>query len=146
VDRLLAPGYPQYADVEAKLATLPVITVPTVTLDGEANAIIPALRWPVFRSQVLRQTYPPSGAECGPRPTAASAEGLRRRSHGSDETSLMGPNREVSDTGAAGPFDRGEHHAAWEQPQLLLLNCAQHSSRFADSGANRKETGSSHQQ
>jgi len=38
----LAPGDPQYADVEAKLAVLPVITVPTVTLDGEANAIIPA--------------------------------------------------------------------------------------------------------
>jgi pimeloyl-ACP methyl ester carboxylesterase len=38
----LAPGYPQYADVEAKLAALPVITVPTVTLDGEANTIIPA--------------------------------------------------------------------------------------------------------
>jgi pimeloyl-ACP methyl ester carboxylesterase len=38
----LAPGYPQYADVEAKLAALPVVTVPTVTLDGEANGIIPA--------------------------------------------------------------------------------------------------------
>lgn len=38
----LAPGDPQYADVEAKLAALPVITVPTVTLDGEANSIIPA--------------------------------------------------------------------------------------------------------
>jgi pimeloyl-ACP methyl ester carboxylesterase len=38
----LAPGYPQYADVEAKLAALPVITVPTVTLGGEANGIIPA--------------------------------------------------------------------------------------------------------
>jgi pimeloyl-ACP methyl ester carboxylesterase len=38
----LAPGYPQYADVEAKLATLPVIRVTTVTLDGEANPIIPA--------------------------------------------------------------------------------------------------------
>ncbi len=38
----LAPGYPQYADVEAKLASLPVIRVPSVTLDGEANAIIPA--------------------------------------------------------------------------------------------------------
>jgi pimeloyl-ACP methyl ester carboxylesterase len=38
----LAPGYPQYADIEAKLAALPVITVPTVTLDGEANGIIPA--------------------------------------------------------------------------------------------------------
>ena len=38
----LAPGDPQYADVEAKLAALPVIRVPTVTLDGEANSIIPA--------------------------------------------------------------------------------------------------------
>ena len=38
----LAPGYPQYADVEAKLAALPVIAALTVTLDGEANAIIPA--------------------------------------------------------------------------------------------------------
>jgi len=38
----LAPGYPQYADIEAKLAALPVIAVPTVTLDGEANGIIPA--------------------------------------------------------------------------------------------------------
>jgi pimeloyl-ACP methyl ester carboxylesterase len=38
----LAPGYPQYADIEAKLAGLPVITVPAVTLDGEANGIIPA--------------------------------------------------------------------------------------------------------
>ena len=38
----LAPGYPQYADIEANLAGLPVITVPTVTLDGEANGIIPA--------------------------------------------------------------------------------------------------------
>jgi pimeloyl-ACP methyl ester carboxylesterase len=38
----LAPGYPQYADVEAKLAALPVITVPAVTLDGEANGVIPA--------------------------------------------------------------------------------------------------------
>jgi pimeloyl-ACP methyl ester carboxylesterase len=38
----LAPGYPQYAEVEAKLAALPVITVPTVTLDGEANGVIPA--------------------------------------------------------------------------------------------------------
>jgi pimeloyl-ACP methyl ester carboxylesterase len=38
----LTRGYPQYAEVEAKLATLPVITVSTVTLDGEANGIISA--------------------------------------------------------------------------------------------------------
>jgi hypothetical protein len=48
----------------------------------------PRRRWPVLRSQVLRQANPPSGAECRPRPAAASAEGLRRRSHGSDESGL----------------------------------------------------------
>jgi pimeloyl-ACP methyl ester carboxylesterase len=85
----LAPGYPQYADVEAKLAALPVITVPTVTLDGGLTHH-PCRRWPVLRCQVLRQTNPPSGAECGPRPTAASTGGLRRRSYGSEEASLMG--------------------------------------------------------
>jgi pimeloyl-ACP methyl ester carboxylesterase len=33
----LAPGEPQYDDLEQRLATLPVITVPTITLEGDAN-------------------------------------------------------------------------------------------------------------
>jgi len=37
-----APGFPEYADVETKLAALPLITVPAVTLDGQANGILPA--------------------------------------------------------------------------------------------------------
>lgn len=33
----LAPGEAQYDDLEARLATAPVITVPTITMEGDAN-------------------------------------------------------------------------------------------------------------
>jgi pimeloyl-ACP methyl ester carboxylesterase len=38
----LADGYSPYADVERKLAAQPVITVPTITLDGKADGVVPA--------------------------------------------------------------------------------------------------------
>ena len=38
----LADGYPLYADVERRLAALPVITVPTITIDGKADGVVPA--------------------------------------------------------------------------------------------------------
>jgi pimeloyl-ACP methyl ester carboxylesterase len=38
----LAPGYPQYADLEQRLAAQPVINVPTITLDGDADGVVPA--------------------------------------------------------------------------------------------------------
>ncbi len=38
----LLPGYPEYQDLERVLATLPVITVPAVTLDGQADGVVPA--------------------------------------------------------------------------------------------------------
>lgn len=37
-----AAGYPQYAALEARLAGRPVIAVPTITLDGEADGVVPA--------------------------------------------------------------------------------------------------------
>jgi pimeloyl-ACP methyl ester carboxylesterase len=37
----LAAGDPQYADLQRRLAALPVITVPTITLDGDADGIVP---------------------------------------------------------------------------------------------------------
>jgi pimeloyl-ACP methyl ester carboxylesterase len=37
-----APGYPAYADVERRLAALPSISVPTITLDGKADGVVPA--------------------------------------------------------------------------------------------------------
>jgi pimeloyl-ACP methyl ester carboxylesterase len=38
----LAAGYPDYADLEKRLATQPVITVPAITLDGGADGVVPA--------------------------------------------------------------------------------------------------------
>lgn len=37
-----APGFPVYAGLEERLATLPTISAPTVTLDGEADGVVPA--------------------------------------------------------------------------------------------------------
>jgi pimeloyl-ACP methyl ester carboxylesterase len=37
-----AAGYPEYSDLEARLAAQPVITVPTITLDGGADGVVPA--------------------------------------------------------------------------------------------------------
>lgn len=38
----LAEGFPRYAEIERRLAALPVIEVPTITLDGEADGVVPA--------------------------------------------------------------------------------------------------------
>lgn len=38
----LAEGDPQYADLERRLAAQPVITVPTITLDGDGDGVSPA--------------------------------------------------------------------------------------------------------
>jgi pimeloyl-ACP methyl ester carboxylesterase len=38
----LAEGDPQYADLQRRLAMLPVITVPTITLDGDGDGVAPA--------------------------------------------------------------------------------------------------------
>jgi pimeloyl-ACP methyl ester carboxylesterase len=37
-----AAGDPQYADLQQRLASLPPITVPAVTLDGDADGVLPA--------------------------------------------------------------------------------------------------------
>jgi pimeloyl-ACP methyl ester carboxylesterase len=38
----LADGDQQYADLQRRLAALPAIAVPTVTLDGDADGVVPA--------------------------------------------------------------------------------------------------------
>jgi pimeloyl-ACP methyl ester carboxylesterase len=38
----LADGNPQYADIQRRLAALPVISVPAITLDGDADGVVPA--------------------------------------------------------------------------------------------------------
>jgi pimeloyl-ACP methyl ester carboxylesterase len=38
----LVPGDPQYADLQRRLAALPAISVPAITLDGESDGVAPA--------------------------------------------------------------------------------------------------------
>ncbi|MEH1963471.1 MAG: alpha/beta hydrolase [Nostoc sp.] len=38
----LAAGYPMYEEFEQRLAAQPTITVPTITLDGDADGVVPA--------------------------------------------------------------------------------------------------------
>ena len=38
----LAEGDPRYADLQRRLAALPAISVPTITLDGDADGVAPA--------------------------------------------------------------------------------------------------------
>jgi pimeloyl-ACP methyl ester carboxylesterase len=38
----LAEGDPRYADIQRRLAALPPITVPAVTLDGDGDSVVPA--------------------------------------------------------------------------------------------------------
>jgi pimeloyl-ACP methyl ester carboxylesterase len=38
----LADGDPRYADIQRRLAALPVITVPAITLDGDGDGVAPA--------------------------------------------------------------------------------------------------------
>jgi pimeloyl-ACP methyl ester carboxylesterase len=37
-----APGYPAFEDIERRLAALPAIPVPAITLDGKADGVVPA--------------------------------------------------------------------------------------------------------
>jgi pimeloyl-ACP methyl ester carboxylesterase len=37
-----ATGYPEYEDLEKRLAAQPAITVPTITMDGDADGVVPA--------------------------------------------------------------------------------------------------------
>ena len=38
----IAAGYPQYDEIEKRLAALPAISVPTITMDGDADGVVPA--------------------------------------------------------------------------------------------------------
>ncbi len=75
----IAEGEPQYDDLEEKLAQGPVITVPTVTIEGDANGA-PHPEAASYRAKFLRCVRAPCHRR-GRRaqPAAGSATGVRRR-------------------------------------------------------------------
>ncbi|MBR1224812.1 alpha/beta hydrolase [Bradyrhizobium sp. AUGA SZCCT0176] len=61
----LAEGDPQYADLERRLAAQPVITVPTITLDGDGDGVSPATDGsksaPKFAGRRVHRVVPRAG-------------------------------------------------------------------------------------
>lgn len=71
----LAEGFPRYAEIERRLAALPVIEVPTITLDGEADGVVPATDG---RSSAAHFTHRhPRGARRRSQSAAGSTGGIR---------------------------------------------------------------------
>ena len=65
----LSDGYAEYADVEQRLATLPAIVVPAITLDGKADGAVPATDGRSSASKFPLLTSPPG--DRGRRPQSA---------------------------------------------------------------------------
>jgi len=61
----LASGDPDYADLQRRLAALPPITVPSVTLDGDKDGVLPAsdgsASAPKFTSRRIHRVVPGAG-------------------------------------------------------------------------------------
>jgi pimeloyl-ACP methyl ester carboxylesterase len=61
----LAEGDPQYADLQRRLAAQPVITVPTITLDGDGDGVSPATDGsrsaPKFTGRRVHRVVPRAG-------------------------------------------------------------------------------------
>ncbi len=75
----LAEGEPKYDDLERRLATSPVITVPTITLEGDANGAPhpdPSAYAKKFSGKYAHRTH---HGRHRAQPAAGSAAGLRRR-------------------------------------------------------------------
>jgi hypothetical protein len=77
----LAPGDLQYADLERRLAALPAIPVPAITLDGESDGVTPANdgKW---SAEVYWPAQTPRSAERWSQSSAGGAGCVRGRGHG----------------------------------------------------------------
>jgi hypothetical protein len=83
----LADGFPRYADIERRLATLPAISVPTITLDGDADGVIAATDG---KSSVA--IHPASASyrsRRGTQPAARSARAVRGRRLGTGSRAAL---------------------------------------------------------
>ena len=115
----LAEGEPKYDELEKRLAEFPVITVPTITLEGDANGaphpdpsayakkVLRAIRAPAHHRR--HRTQPAAGSAAGrsPRPSATSHDLARGRRQARSQA--LGP-----DTRTRGTVGRqlGTHHGS----------------------------------
>ena len=61
-----AEGDPRYADLQRRLAALPPITVPAITLDGDADGVMPATDGTASAGEIHRPPRPSCHPACRP--------------------------------------------------------------------------------
>ncbi len=77
----LAPGDPANDAIEQRLAAGPSISVPTITLDGDADGVTPATDGRAYAAKVRRPANPPDHQGCRTRSSPGSAGGICRGRH-----------------------------------------------------------------
>ena len=126
----LAEGEAKYDDLEKQLAAAPVITVPTITMEGDANGA-PHAGAQCLRQQILRQIRAPDHHRRHRAQSAARGAARLCRSHHRCRRSLIGAQRSEAaheskaprKTGAL-PLTSGKAAYAacfWTSTVLLLL-------------------------
>jgi hypothetical protein len=84
----LAPGYAAYQEIERKLAALPAIEIPAITLDGLTDGNYPATDGSAtaarFRGPRTHRQVPGAGSR--PQLAAGSSPGIRGRRPGVAES------------------------------------------------------------
>ena len=102
----LAPGHPQYEQIETRLAAQPPITVPTITLDGLADGNFPATDGAGTAHSLHRASPAPPDTELGPQPATGKSERIRRgrvrtRTPANDRRALTGRPATCPQSGSA---------------------------------------------
>ena len=115
----LAEGEPKYDDLEKRLAEFPVITVPTITLEGDANGAPhpdPSAYAKKFSGKYEHRHH---HGRHRAQPAAGSAAGLRpgchRRRPTSDRSACAGLN---------GERHHGLHHQSQREPRTASMSTA----------------------
>jgi len=78
----LAEGDPSYADIQHRLATLPPITVPAITLDGDADGVARVTDGSPSAAKIHRPPYPSRHPRRRSQPAAGGAGGVCRGGDG----------------------------------------------------------------
>ena len=81
----LAEGDPRYADIQRRLAALPPITVPAITLDGDADGVVPATDGKAQAREIHRPPRPSRHSARRPQSAAGRAGGVCGGGDGVDQ-------------------------------------------------------------
>ena len=81
----LVDSDPRYADIQRRLAALPAITVPAITLDGDGDGVAPATDGKASAAKFTGAAQPSRHPARRPQSAAGGAGGVRGGGDGVDQ-------------------------------------------------------------